>query len=977
MLRAISTGKNYNRRGGARTTLGGQRPGGASGPTRSGPKPTRLASTDTDTDTDTEKGDEPKPKSGLPNKGPKIKDVALYVVSKNGMGAEHTKPDSLAHKLLNATGSNVNVCVDVRDVGKLAETLDLESRPVCVLVDLDSYDGSELGSVMRGLTSAMSVIKGEYTLIIKTDPSNPSSVMSDLKQIKEHAMYTDNPEANRIIYMHPRRVIIVHDSSRNPADVWARSGLDDGTYYELVGINCGNTDDAGRFADVVTRIERACTKEPRPCVVLFQCEKVNLFLVALHATFLSFVDRTRVHSLVDDATSISKGYAYNLYDADKPGVIVDKGAPKLTLVGHTPLKVAEDVENGDVVVIGKVGASVSPSHDDKAGIYGKNGAAHIIRDARESNKDASGNDAPIAGGFKVHLTTVRTFPNIESNFLVYADLSDVTEAVINEATSKIKGRYRLLVRQSGSKEATVPIRGAAIETGKIIQMEPGPAAAQTKPVDALRASGGSSAQLGHASASTAGSHAAPPQPQKAHVAHGPRTKSTIVVIRNQSRANDQTHTDYIERVDAYADAHYQTETETYGYHKCSEIKSWEPHHLAQYTKLVFWFTGDTEELAPIYSALVAICEHATDLPKIHLVYTGYAAYSRTMPLPYHMYSENNRTTDNRVVTIELKPLPLSSNTYTAVVVRPAGPFTAGRPEDPMIVNMMVHRLQSKLKRTGRIMLQDFKVSETDKLKHAVTSAVNSKGSTCCVLLLDEDDGSLDVLDAIYPEPTRIVGDYRLFVVGDDDKGDRLDRKDTKFSGWVRDNISTRDVLAGMPVQNEILRLVTNNEIAAYAADATTSTQPVPLAYVVTVGSDYATPRSFVETYDYHGKLRKLICRGKTHAFVYKAKTANGIVLPQLNETAVLVIAVFASPLIRQDSLDKLNCRVLINAQPKKKSDEPHDNQNLVDQIMATNRYELRGVHKMAYLFNGSETSYVELMPKSQANPAFGMMGQFV
>ncbi len=953
MLRAISTGKkNIDKRRGAPTTRGGPRPGGASEP-----RPTRLASTDTATGS-SDDGDSPK--SGLTNKGPTMLPVALYVVAKNGVvPGEHTGDTSLAGKLLDPIGYKVDWNVDMRDVSNLATTLNDDRRKVCVLVDVDSYTG---GGIVKDLTAALPLIKREYMLIIK---STDSGIMSDLEQINEYAVDTwSTPiDVNGIIRMEPRCVVIVHDSSSNPEDVWKLAYKDDASFYILVGIECGDIKDAVSFHRVVALIEHAFKNDPRPCKVIFQCANVGRFLVELHSTFLRFADKTRVLSLVHDANR-STGYAYNLYGhADAPGAKVATGPkPRYELVEHKPLKLMTD-ENSNVIVISKAGPS---QINDPDGIYDENGAARTIRDARAAHKDTSGNAAPIAGGFKIHLTTVGSFPDIQTNFLVYAD-SGVTGKV-ETATSKIKGLYRLLVMPLSEHETEVGIHGKRIETGKIIQMYPSAAPLQpaapvhaTKPgpVPSASASADYSALLG----STHAEHAAAPQPQQAHAALVARMPTTMVVTLTSP--GDA----YMNRLVEYANAKYRSHAETFM--TCTWATLVKEGLLPQYIKLVFWFTGDQTELSPIYNTLAAVCARARTRQEsltIHLVYTATTSYRGTMPVPYHMYREASRKAEAGAVTIELAILPRSATNHTAIVVKPS---KAAQANDAMIVGMMVCRLQDKLKSGTEITLVELEAHEQNRLYGEVTRAVKETKRMCCVLLLDEDDTSLDVLDAINTDEGN-AGNYKLFVVSGD-QYDRQDRKDTKLSGWVRDGVGIDKRLDSMPRQNEILRLITNSERRAYALDASNIE---PVAYVVTSSSKVVTPHAFAKTYDTGGKLRKLICGGKTHAFVYNTKTAKQIVLPQLNQKAVLVIAAMYSSLIEVQSLDKLNCRVLINSRPKTEAGATtNDNQKLIDQIIETKRYNMGIAHEGIAQEGTIITKYVELIPKVQH--AFGMMSEFV
>jgi hypothetical protein len=971
MLQTVRIAKRRQQRQKTQTGLGGERgPLGSTTIERAPP----LASSVTETPPDFSSpegydGDAPKPK---PKPPPAPKDAptdvtVLLVAAASGISEKYTGTASLASVVLSASRLRASAYVDAGDVRNLATNLNGVSGEVCVLVDVDSY-GKDRSAVITGLTAALPLMPRPYLLIIQ---SKDTSIMSDLKQLKEHAALTShNPiHANRVILMNKRRVIIVHDSGNNPADVWKRSGLDDGAYYELVGIDLGDIKADGAFGSAVAEITRECSAiTPPPVMVIFQCAHVNLLLVALHATFLGLARDTRVMSLVNglvnDASRLA-GYAYNLYDATHTKIF-GSGSTQLDRATHAPLRMAPN-ENSDVIVLGMLGPG---KHDDQDGIYLANGAAHIVRDARAAHKDASGN--PIIGGFNIHPKS-DGFHSIRSNFLIYADLSHVTVKQIQAATSEITVPYRILVRPSGSNEKAVTIHGNEVETGKIIQM---------KPSDPLKAPQRHTAPVEAAPASVPSRAFAGPPREEQRLSHAPPaaqmpTVAEVQLIARQLVERERNVTTLVVLSDSnvYAqlktqlDARYEKDDNTYKFTTFQEAA-----HMSDYTAtayaLVFWFTGDKKEFVPIYEALGAIHRQTAEA-KISLACTSRLTNDSLIPVPYHLYSEMNRTSADGVTTIEVMMLraqdSYSSDDYKAIVVRPSEKVT--NHDDPiMVVNMMVGKLQEKLKRPVALHLKVFGVTDIDGLKGAVGNAYGK----CCVVLLDEDDDSLDILDKI-----NLHGNGSLFVVSGKE-GERPGRQDTKFSGWMRalDTSRLPEKNEELPVQNEILKGIHFNRMSDYAFDMDARNGPV--AYVVTTKQKYETHQAFVDDYDPRGTLRKLICGGKTHALVYAYTAYDTIQLTRLTqkENAVLVIAACPAPLIDATSLIGLKCRVLINTVT---NDGKTGNEAIIKQFQDAANYKEIKLHKGIAQKDGVQAAYTEFefVPSAPTTNKFGMMSEFV
>jgi hypothetical protein len=945
MLNAIVAGKNtINKRSGAPTTRGGTRPGGASEP-----RPTRLASTDTDTGS-SDDGDSPK--SGLTNTGPTIYPVALYVVARNGVvTSEHTGDTSLAGKLLDPIGYKVGGNVDMRDVGKLATTLNDDPRKVCVLVDVDSYTS---GGIVKGLTAALPLIKREYMLIIK---STDARIMSDLEQINEYAVHTGSTriDVNRIIRMEPRCVVIVHDSSSNPEDVWKLAYRSDASFYYLVGVDCGNIKDATGIDLVVKQIEHAFTSEPRPCKVIFQCANVGRFLVELHSTFLRFVDKTRALSLVDDANR-STGYAYNLYGhADAPGAKVATGPnPRYELVEHKPLKLATD-ENSLVVVISK--AVPSRIHDPD-GIYDENGAARTIRDARAAHKDTSGTAAPIAGGFKIHLTTVGSFPDIQTNFLVYAD-SGVTVKEVETATSKIKCLYRLLVMPLSQLETHVQIHSKRIETGKIIQMDPsGPSAAplqtaapvrETMPVPVPSSGSGSSGK---------------------HIdGIDPREVSTLVVVQDEDKVT--------EAISKYMDRKYSTETETYAVVRYDAFTVTSEKKLdTKYRRLVFVVaevaTGtDAKRIYETYDALVALADYydSRTVPVISIVSDAESKrrFNRTDLVPYHLYSVSHYESYAGVDMYYVPMLSIPTVLKTAIVVIPEA-FK----KDPKFANEMVGKFRdNKPIHDTAMRLVLVPVQQEGVRAGALDAAVvewSGKG-LAYVLVIDETDASMDVLDTIRNEVN-----YNLFVVRFGEE--RAGRKDTKFSGWVRESAGNDDGKKN-PIQNTILKKAGRAEMIESVLNSIT--RSAPIAHVVTGTSSINTLEEFRDKYDRDGKLRRFICGGNTHAFAFYS-TLNAVPTDLSENDKKQAVLVIALPVDALDTTEKtiqliknMKCRVILWMT---------DKENVTAGLLKTQKYMSAAIKDVLRATDNGKTEksdYIELTLKQPGVPAnkFGIMGEFV
>lgn len=217
------------------------------------------------------------------------------------------------------------------------------------------------------------------------------------------------------------------------------------------------------------------------------------------------------------------------------------------------------------------------------------------------------------------------------------------------------------------------------------------------------------------------------------------------------------------------------------------------------------------------------------------------------------------------------------------------------------------------------------------------------GSQRYVLLLDEDDRSLDVLDAIHQND-----DYKLFV-----RSTRTgSRHDTRLSGWVFDDGNKR------PEFNRVLRKSRYGDLDAYVKETGR------IAYVIT-GTDVSSLADFAKQFDTNGTLRKSICDGITYDFTMYREYSH-LKLSKPHASAVVVIA-SSSGLSDITKLDKgaLNCRVMIR--------ETNDNKKAIDALIDTGKYK----HSTLVVKSGpkqEEYTYADLVPTTTG---FGMMASFV
>jgi hypothetical protein len=212
-----------------------------------------------------------------------------------------------------------------------------------------------------------------------------------------------------------------------------------------------------------------------------------------------------------------------------------------------------------------------------------------------------------------------------------------------------------------------------------------------------------------------------------------------------------------------------------------------------------------------------------------------------------------------------------------------------------------------------------------------------------VLLLDENDQSLDVLDAIHPND-----DYKLFV-----RSTRLDaRHDTRLSGWVFDDGNKR------PEFNRVLRKSRHGDLDAYVNETGR------VAHVIT-GTDVSSLADFAHKFDTNGILRKSICDGITYDFkMYRDYSHLKLSKPHANVVVVIASSSGLSDITKLDT-GALNCRVMIR--------DTKDNKGAIDALINTRKYK----NAMLVVKSGprpEEYTYVDLVPTTTG---FGMMASFV
>ena len=943
-LSAIYAGKkNINNRGGAPTTRGGTRPRGASEPSGpSEPRPAHSASTDTDTSSSADRDDGGAPKPKAPQKDAtdaKKTEVTVLVVASGGIVADkHTDTGTLAYYHLTGAGFLVsNSCINLPDLssaGKLSNTLNGDLK-ICVLVDLDSYNSSsDKETVLAGLIAEMHLVTKKYMLILQTKVSiDPTKA----KAINQHAITM--LVSNGIIEMGMRRALIVHDGNSGYAtDVFNRAVLGDKAPYDLVAVNF-NRGSGDSFDKTVTKIKSviADREEPLPCMVIFQCERVNLFLVALHDVFKLDSYSTKVFSLGNSAL-LPTSYAYNLYEYHSTNTyVLSVGAAELSRVEHVPLDVAE---HDNVAVISNAASTDLAPGKDPSGIYyygHTRGAARYIMDKRK--------ESGITSGFRIHeyRKDSEEFARINAGWLVFAD-GAVGLAVhdIETATSNIKVRYRLLVHPSVSKETTVTIRGKQIETGKIIQMDPSTVplnaspqpAAQTNPVGSSHAKepdASASAMPSRSSTGSSGFKAADTQKEK-----------TLVVVNELDTA-------FTKSLDAYAKNKYGVSYKVITY--AEYIKPGFVASLTQDMRLMFE-AGDKKDSDLVYNALLSIATvHTVDsCPHLRMLYArgrNNGGLSSDLDLaelvPYHQYKHAYEDTFGGVqdgVYIYEVTMLSTIRKKTAIVVIPNA-----HKADPKIANRMVGKFQSKAPVAMLLTLVEVnEVRDGSKLANAAKTGYDT--GLVYVLVADETDNSMDVLDAIHKETK-----YNLFVVQLGDK-ERVGRQDTRFSGWVRESaeaVGTGEYLSN-PIPNTILKKATQDEMR-------TSIKTGRVGYVVTGSRDIDTLEALRDTHDKDGTLRKLICRGDTHAFRFYTALSD-VSIGNLDPKGVLVI-LHESPLLDQSRVDALRkSKITVIVKQTKPS------LKLIEQI--TNAGYKPG--------SGSSDRYIEL---ESTQISFGMMSEFV